>query len=56
MHVVESAETEGALADDVNASGRQIAVDDTSTSEARRLERLKSLPTSMPVGGIITPV
>jgi hypothetical protein len=50
MYVVESAETDATFA------GRGIHVDDASTSEARRLERLKSLPTSLPVGGIITPV
>jgi len=31
-------------------------VDDTSTAEALRQQRLESLPTSLPVGGIITPV
>jgi hypothetical protein len=50
MYVVESAENYAALAENLSA------VDDLSTSEAIRLERLKYLPTSLPVGGIITPV
>jgi hypothetical protein len=33
-----------------------MAVDDTSTAAAMRQRRLESLPTSLPVGGIITPV
>jgi len=44
MHVVESTENDEAVADE------------TSTSDAERLRRLESLPTSLPVGGIITPV
>ena len=44
MHVVESTEND------------EAAADDTSTSDAERLRRLKLLPTSLPVGGIITPV
>jgi hypothetical protein len=51
MCVVESTENE-AVAEIVRASSD----DDTSTSEAMRLRRLEFLPTSLPVGGIITPV
>jgi hypothetical protein len=50
MVVVESADTDEALAQIVRAS------DETATAAALRLERLKSLPTSLPVGGIITPI
>jgi hypothetical protein len=50
MHEVESAESneQAELADASN--------DGKPNSEALRLQRLKSLPTSLPVGGIITPV
>jgi hypothetical protein len=48
MVVVESADTDEALA--------QIGHASDETAAALRLERLKSLPTSLPVGGIITPV
>jgi hypothetical protein len=50
MVVVESAESDEAIAEIVRAS------DDAAKSAALRVERLKSLPTSLPVGGIITPV
>ena len=57
MHVVESAENDKVVAEIVHASGgRVMAADDTLTSDAVRLRRLESLPTSLPVGGIITPV
>jgi hypothetical protein len=57
MYVVESAENDEAVAETVRASGDRVtAADDTSTSDAVRLRRLQSLPTSLPVGGIITPV
>ncbi|HEV2577807.1 MAG TPA: hypothetical protein VGU25_11410 [Acidobacteriaceae bacterium] len=57
MLAVDSAENDEALADIVPALGdRSITGDDRSTAAALRLERLKLLPTSMPVGGIITPV
>lgn len=54
MVVVESAEN----AEIVRAAGAgAIAADDSSAAAAElRLERLKWLPTSLPVGGIITPV
>jgi hypothetical protein len=51
MHVVESAENDEAAAEIV-----ETAVDDTLASAAMRLRRLEFLPTSLPVGGIITPV
>lgn len=50
MYVIESTENDEAVAEIVRGD------DDNSTSEAMRLLRLKSLPTSLPVGGIITPV
>ncbi|HXS13313.1 MAG TPA: hypothetical protein VN734_11465 [Acidobacteriaceae bacterium] len=54
-YVVECTENDDAVAQTVRASGgREVAVDDTSA--AMRLRRLESLPASMPVGGIITPV
>ena len=58
MYVVESAENnDEAVAETGHASGNRVtADDDTSTSDEVRLRRLKSLPTSLPVGGIITPV
>jgi len=48
MVVVESPENDAAFAEG--------SVDDASTAETMRLRRLQSLPTSLPVGGIITPV
>jgi hypothetical protein len=54
MHVVESAENDKAVAEFARA--RETDVDDASAAEAMRQQRLKSLPTSLPVGGIITPV
>jgi hypothetical protein len=51
MYVVESAENAEVVAEIVRAS--EMAVEDTS---AVRLRRLELLPTSLPVGGIITPV
>ena len=57
MYVVETAQNDEAVAEIVHASGgRVMAADDTLTSDAVRLRRLESLPTSLPVGGIITPV
>jgi hypothetical protein len=57
MYVVESAENEQAVAEIVRASGgRATTADDSSTPAEVRLRRLESLPTSLPVGGIITPV
>jgi hypothetical protein len=57
MYVVESTENAEAVAETACASGgREMAVDDTSTAAAMRQRRLESLPTSLPVGGIITPV
>jgi hypothetical protein len=56
MLVVESAENE-AIAEIARASGdRVLTADDAASADAMRLRRLKSLPTSLPVGGIITPV
>jgi len=55
MYVVESAENDEAVAEIARASdGRVLTADETSDTE--RLRRLESLPTSLPVGGIITPV
>jgi hypothetical protein len=55
MYVVESAENDEAIAEIVHSSvGQLMAADETSDAERRR--RLESLPTSLPVGGIITPV
>ena len=51
MYVVES-DNDEAVAEIMRTS----AVDDKSTAPATRLRRLESLPTSLPVGGIITPV
>ena len=57
MYVVESTEKDEAVAEMARASGDRVMVaDDASTSDALLLRRLKSLPTSLPVGGIITPV
>lgn len=57
MHVVESIENDAAVAEIARASdSRVVAADDDSTAAAVRLRRLESLPTSLPVGGIITPV
>ena len=38
------------------ADEREKVVDDEARLAEMRLQRLKSLPTSLPVGGIITPV
>ena len=55
MYVVESAENDEAIAEIVHSSvGQLMAADETSDAERRR--RLESLPTSLPVGGIIAPV
>jgi hypothetical protein len=55
MYVVESAESEDKIAETVRASGdREMTFE--AVSAATRLRRLESLPTSLPVGGIITPV
>jgi hypothetical protein len=57
MYLVESTESDEAIAEIVRSSGdRVMDADDTSTSAALRLRRLESLPMSLPVGGIITPV
>ncbi len=57
MHVVESAENDKVVAEIVHASGGRVTdAGNTSTSDAKRQRRLESLPTSLPVGGIITPV
>jgi len=57
MYIVDSTENSEAVTEIVRAIGsREMVADDTSTSEATRLRRLESLPTSLPVGGIITPV
>jgi predicted amino acid racemase len=57
MHVVESTQNNEAVAEIVRASGdREMAAEDTSSADAMRLQRLQSLPRSLPVGGIITPV
>jgi len=50
MYVVESSENDAACAEVAGA------YDSPSAAAASRLERLRSLPTSLPVGGIITPV
>jgi hypothetical protein len=56
MYVVESTEIEDAVREIARSSdGREIPVDE-ATSAAMRLRRLESLPTSLAVGGIITPV
>ena len=51
MQVVEADENNEAVATTVRSTDGE-----TSTSDAERQQRLKSLPTSLPVGGIITPV
>jgi hypothetical protein len=57
MYVVESTEADEAVEQGAGAlSGREMDANDSSTSEAMRQRRLESLPTSLPVGGIITPV
>jgi hypothetical protein len=56
MYVVESAENDEAGAEIVRSGGRGMTVDDASASAAMRMRRLELLPTSLPVGGIITPV
>jgi hypothetical protein len=53
MNVVEAAENDGAVAEIDRASDR---VAHGSTAATERSRRLESLPTSLPVGGIITPV
>ena len=53
MYIVESTENDEVIAGIVHG---ETAADDNSNSEADRLRRLESLPTSLPVGGIITPV
>jgi hypothetical protein len=55
MYVVRSTEDEGAVGEILGASrDRGVSADDASA--AIRLKRLELLPTSLPVGGIITPV
>ena len=58
MYVVESTENDAVVAETVRASDSGViaADDDPSIAAAIRLRRLASLPTSLPVGGIITPV
>jgi hypothetical protein len=57
MLVVESENSDEAVAEIVRASGgRATTADDSLTPAEVRLRRLESLPTSLPVGGIITPV
>lgn len=56
MFVVDSAENDKAVAEIERASADRANVDDTATFASVRLRRLESLPTSLPVGGIITPV
>jgi hypothetical protein len=54
MYMVDSIDDGKAVAEIVRASeGREMTADDIA---AMRLRRLQSLPTSLPVGGIITPV
>lgn len=53
MVVVESADNAEIVH---SAAGGAISADDSSAAAELRLERLKWLPTSLPVGGIITPV
>jgi hypothetical protein len=56
MYVVEAAENDQEVAEILHASVGVTVGDDARTSAAIRLRRLESLPTSLPVGGIITPV
>jgi hypothetical protein len=56
IYVVESAENDEVVAEIVRASSGRGTADDSLTSAEARQRRLESLPTSLPVGGIITPV
>jgi hypothetical protein len=57
MYVVESTEADEAVEQGASAlRDREMDANDTSASDAMRQRRLESLPTSLPVGGIITPV
>ncbi len=56
MHIVESVENDKVVAEIVRASGGRVTADDSLTPAEARQRRLASLPTSLPVGGIITPV
>jgi hypothetical protein len=59
MFVVASAESDEAVKEIEHVAGDRATVaaaDDTATFASVRLRRLESLPTSLPVGGIITPV
>ncbi|HEY4009026.1 MAG TPA: hypothetical protein VGM11_02665 [Acidobacteriaceae bacterium] len=56
MVVVPSTENDDAAADIERASDRDRVTAEDDLAAAVRLRRLESLPTSLPVGGIITPV
>jgi hypothetical protein len=57
MYVVDSTEKDETVEQGASAlNDREMDADDASTSAAMRQRRLESLPTSLPVGGIITPV
>ena len=56
MYVVDSAESGEAVAEIVRAFDGGETTDDVAALAAIRQRRLESLPTSLPVGGIITPV
>jgi hypothetical protein len=56
MYVVESVENDETVAEIVRASGGRVVADDSLTAAEARQRRLESLPRSLPVGGIITPV
>lgn len=56
MVVVESGENNDAAAEIERALGDRVTAGDDASMAALRLRRLKTLPTSLPVGGIITPV
>jgi hypothetical protein len=56
MYVVDSAESGKATAETGGASHGGEMTDEAAALAAIRQRRLEALPTSLPVGGIITPV
>ena len=56
MYIVDSAEADDAVSEIVRASSGGETTENASALAAIRQRRLESLPTSLPVGGIITPV
>ena len=55
MYVVESAENDEPVEQGASVSRNRVSGDTLTAAEVRP-RRLESLPTSLPVGGIITPV